>query len=336
MTRLLVDSPALAWVSPTTGRPLVWDGARREFSTPDGDEHFGCLDGDIPNFRPDQCSLTEQEIATFRERLGDRWRSAEAEPEPAQTVVPSTDAEARHYWRLVARAELVAFAIWCARGRRRYTQRDSMTLYRELTDVYPNALRRTVPVLLEGRPARCPLLHFKWLTLEPIVKLMVDCGVRSVLDFGCGWGANALLLKQRLPSVQVWAFDLSPQRVVSTRFNLERLGLVADRLFVADGSRLPLPDGSVDLVLTTHVLEQMDEVLPRALAEIRRVARRFACHVEPTREYARWPHRLRVRRLGYPRDIAERACGLGWKLLDRRLASPAWGRTPGELIMLEK
>lgn len=325
-----------AFVSPVSLRPLVFEPHSAAFVTPDGTETFPCLERTIPDFRVGETAPPAEELRQLRARLDVWWHEAEAEREAAQTVAPSSRRDERRYWRLIARAEVIGFAAWLLRGRRPYTQRESMARYRIVTDVYPNALRREVPVLVDGRLARCPLLQFKRLSLAPIVDLIRQRGVRSVLDFGCGWGANTLLLKQLLPELDVWSFDLSPQRVVATQFNLERLGLTPYRLFVADGSRLPLADSAVDLVFTTHVLEQMNEVLPRALAEIHRVARRFGCHVEPAYRYAEWPHRLRVVRLGYPRDIAERSLGLGWMLVDRRPASPAWGRTPGELIVLEK
>jgi SAM-dependent methyltransferase len=184
--------------------------------------------------------------------------------------------------------------------------------------------------------ATAPLALFKRLSLQPVIDLIRREAVRSVLDFGCGWGANTIILRQLFPDLEVWSFDYSPQRVLTTQFNLRALRLQPYRLFVADGSRLSLGDGVIDLVLSTHVLEQMAEVLPAALRETFRVARRFACHVEPTYRFARWPHRLRVRRLGYPRDIAEQAVRVGWRIAEHRRANPAWGRTPGELLMLEK
>ena len=272
----------------------------------------------------------------MRARLADWWRREEATATPPPMLARVPPAEARRYWRLIARSEVRAFLGWWLRGRPAYTQRDSVELYRTVADIYPNAERRLVTVLADGGVATTPLMTFKRLTLEPLLDLIDREGITSVLDYGCGWGANTIVLGQLRPSLNVWSFDLSPERALATQFNLGRLGLVCERLFVADGSRLPLPDGAVDLVLSTHVLEQMAEVLDPALAEIHRVARRFAWHVEPTDRFARWPHRLRVRRLGYPLDIAERAQRLGWTLVERRLANPAWGRTPGELIVLRK
>ncbi len=330
------QAPGGTWVSPATGRLLAWNPLTGVFATPDADERFACLAGEIPDFRIAAAPLAGAEIEALRARLAEWWTRSEAEPVPPQTLRVASRRDERRYRRLIARAEIGEFVRWCARGRRPGTQRDSMERYRTVADVYPNALRRQIWVLAGGRPASASILLFKRLSLEPIVDLIRTERLRSVLDFGCGWGANTILLNQLLPGVDVWSFDYSPERVLAAEFNLRRLGLAPHRLFVADGSRLPLPDDSVDLVLTTHVLEQMGEVLPRALAEVRRVARRFACHIEPTYRWARWPHRLRMRRLGYPRDIAERSVSLGWELLAHRPASPAWGRNPGELIVLRK
>lgn len=324
------------FVSPTTRRAVTWDADRAEFVAAGTAEVFGCIADEIPDFRPDQRSLAAAEIAGFRARLAELWKQSEGDPLPPQSLVPASTADTCRYWRSVARSEFAGFLRWVAAGRPPYTQDDSMRRYAVVTDVYPSARRRLVTVFSSGRLATAPLALFKQLSLGSALDLIRREGIRSVLDFGCGWGANTIVLRQAFPDLQIWSFDYSPFRVLATQFNLRTLGLTPYRLFVADGSRLPLPDHSIDLVLTTHVLEQMQEVLPPALAEIQRVARRFAWHIEPTYRYARWPHRLRVKRLGYPRDIAERAVAHGWRLLERRLASPAWGRTPGELIVLAK
>ncbi len=323
-----------SFVSPVTRRPLSRAGA--ELLSDDGVERFPILAGDVPDLRPGARPLSADEVGAVTARLDELWEAGERGPESPRAIAPADPAARRRFWRAVARAESAAYARWWLGGRRPYTQADSMAVYREVTDTYPNALRRRVWVTTGDSVGTAPIETFKRLSLAPIVSLMRAEGVRSVLDFGCGWGANSILLRQECPEAEVWSFDASPYRVLSARYNLERLGLGPYRLFVADGSRLPLPDGAVDLVFTTHVLEQMAEVLPQALAEIRRVARRFAVHVEPGTRFARWPHRLRVRRLGYPRDIAERARALGWTVREHRPAVPGWGKAPGELIVLAR
>ena len=324
------------FVSPASRRPLHRDRGSSTFVSVDGAERFGCVDGQIPDFRVDEPLVPPADVYALRGRLQHRWDDSDAGLALAPTLVPATPRQAWQYWRITATSELRAFLAWWARGRPPYTQRDSMRLYRDVADVYAAAVRRPVTVLTGRGVATVPLAHFKRLSLEPLIQLVRDRGVRTALDFGCGWGANTVLLRQLLPELEVWSFDYSPQRVLTTQFNLRALGLTPYRLFVADGSRLPLADGAVDVVLTTHVLEQMGEVLPRAMDEIHRVARRFAYHVEPSWRWGRWPHRLRMRRLGYPRDIAEQAVARGWRLVDHRPADPGWGRVPGELIVLEK
>jgi SAM-dependent methyltransferase len=324
------------FVSPVTRRPIARAAGGTWLATEDGTERYPVLAGDVPDLRPGAVALPAEEVEAVEARLDHLWEHGARGPEAAPAVAPAGPREARGFWRAVARAEAAAYARWWLRGRPAYTQADSMSVYREVTDTYPNARRRRVWVTTGASVGTAPLETFKRLTLEPVLALMRAEGLRSVLDFGCGWGVNTILLRQQAPDAQVWSFDASPYRVLSARYNLERLGLAPYRLFVADGSRLPLPDASVDLVFTTHVLEQMAEVLPGALAEIRRVARRFAVHVEPGTRFARWPHRLRVRRLGYPADIAERARALGWTIREHRPAEPGWGKAPGELIVLAR
>jgi SAM-dependent methyltransferase len=331
------DNLALAasWVSPVLRRPLTWDANRRVFVSEAG-ETFGCLADNIPDLRDGEPPLRGDEIIAIQGRLQRAWTDSETLPEPPQVVTAARIAATWRYWIRTAGSETLALARWYAQGSRPFTQSDSMQLYRNVTDVYPRALRRTVTVLTHRRVATAPLALFKRLSLQPIVDLIRRKSLRSVLDFGCGWGANTIILREIFPDLDVWSFDYSPHRVLNTRFNLHALGLRPYRLFVADGSRLPLPDDSVDLVISTHVLEQMREVLPAALRETFRVARRYACHIEPTYDFARWPHRLRMRRLGYPRDVARQTAAAGWRILERRPADPAWGRTPAELLLLEK
>ena len=76
-------------------------------------------------------------------------------------------------------------------------------------------------------------------------------GHETVLDAGCGSGRVTERLAERLPDGQVIALDGSPAMVDSARERLARFG---DRIeyVVADlGAPLPIPDGSLDAVLST-------------------------------------------------------------------------------------
>lgn len=137
-------------------------------------------------------------------------------------------------------------------------------------------------------------------------------------------------------NLDIWSFDYSSYQALSTQFNLKKLGYVHYKLFVTDGSKLPLPGNSVDMVFTSHVMEQMTEVLPQAIGEIHRVSRRFAYHIEPTYKFVSWPQRLRILRKGYPRNILQLSLRQGWKVLKYCKADPTWGPTPAEWIVLEK
>lgn len=97
-----------------------------------------------------------------------------------------------------------------------------------------------------------------------------------VLDLGAGTGAASPELRRCFPSSLVVAIDLAPAMLVQAR---SRLGLLerwwdwGHRRFscvAADASRLPLADGSVDLVFTNLMLQWCDD-LDVTLAEIRRV-----------------------------------------------------------------
>ena len=99
---------------------------------------------------------------------------------------------------------------------------------------------------------------------------------RVVLDLGAGTGAAAPELRRRFPSSLVVAIDLAPAMLMQARNRLgplERWWDWGRRRFscvAGDASRLPLADGSVDLVFTNLMLQWCDD-LDGALAEIRRV-----------------------------------------------------------------
>jgi ubiquinone/menaquinone biosynthesis C-methylase UbiE len=73
-----------------------------------------------------------------------------------------------------------------------------------------------------------------------------------VLDAGCGSGRLAALIARRRPDLQVRGVDLEPGMVEVAARRAEQENL-ADRVHftVADLADLPLPDDSVDLIVST-------------------------------------------------------------------------------------
>ena len=92
-------------------------------------------------------------------------------------------------------------------------------------------------------------------------------GHERVLDVGCGTGELARRLIERWPTLRVTGIDLSPNML---RCAAEKRSGAA--LLAAEAHRLPLGDGSFDVVICAnafHYFRQPD----RALEEMRRVLR---------------------------------------------------------------
>lgn len=93
----------------------------------------------------------------------------------------------------------------------------------------------------------------------------------TVVEIGCGAGAFAAELAQRLGDRDVLAVDVHPAALAAAALRAReqsRLHVIA-----ADGQWLPLPDSSCALVVALDVLDQFSIDPPAALREIRRVLR---------------------------------------------------------------
>ena len=101
----------------------------------------------------------------------------------------------------------------------------------------------------------------------------------SILEIGCGYGKQIRALRENLPGVPITGVDFSPTQLSMAQAYLKETGSVDFAL--ASGVRLPFPDQSFDLVLTSAVILHNAPPLAEAIRrEIVRVARRFAAHNE--------------------------------------------------------
>ncbi len=94
----------------------------------------------------------------------------------------------------------------------------------------------------------------------------------TVLDVGCGTGTLALIAKERVGDTgHVFGIDPGPRQIARARAKAARRGSPIDfRVGVIE--RLPLPDQSFDVVLSTLMMHHLpDDLKRRGLSEIARV-----------------------------------------------------------------
>ncbi|GAA0553422.1 hypothetical protein GCM10010172_39910 [Paractinoplanes ferrugineus] len=94
-----------------------------------------------------------------------------------------------------------------------------------------------------------------------------------VLEIGCGTGNVVLRLARRTPGADVLGTDPDPRALRRGHRKAVRRGLPV-RFERAFADELPVPDASVDRVLSSYMLHHLDDAdKPRVMAEVHRVLR---------------------------------------------------------------
>lgn len=161
----------------------------------------------------------------------------------------------------------------------------------------------------------------------------------SILDAGTGEATTfgPTLAAMRVRPQRVLGFDISLSRLLHGRAFLRREGLAEVELFAAALDRIPLPDNSVDVVVTCHAVEPNHGRERVILAELFRVAARALVMVEPSWEFASAEVRARMAQHGYVRHLPDEIERLGHRVIRHE----PWGldvnpRNPAALIVVAK
>jgi SAM-dependent methyltransferase len=142
----------------------------------------------------------------------------------------------------------------------------------------------------------------------------------SIMEVGVGEATTlaGVLAETGAKVGLAFGFDVSWSRVAEGRKWLAETGQEAS-LFVADLLNIPLADGSVDVVYSSHSLEPNRGKEEEALRECLRVARKAVVLVEPIYELASADAQARMRHHGYVEGLRETAEKLGAEVVDYRL-----------------
>jgi ubiquinone/menaquinone biosynthesis C-methylase UbiE len=113
--------------------------------------------------------------------------------------------------------------------------------------------------------------QFGLLRLLFVLRLKRHRPAGCLLDIGCGPGYLLALVGRRIRHLQLMGIDISPNMIQAAHRNLTRKGLGNRATFrQGDIARLPLPDNSIDFIVTTFSLHHWKNP-PRALREVYRV-----------------------------------------------------------------
>ena len=106
--------------------------------------------------------------------------------------------------------------------------------------------------------------------IPKIVKLFKKCGVKRVLDLGCGSGRHLVYLAKR--GFDVYGIDIAPEGIKIARKWLKKEGLKANLKIGDIYKKLPYQDNFFDAIISTQALHHnIIEKIRKAIREIERI-----------------------------------------------------------------
>jgi len=133
---------------------------------------------------------------------------------------------------------------------------------------------------LEGLPSQVVQVALGCGNLATLVELHAG---EVVLDLGCGGGIDVLLVARHVgPSGVVYGLDLSEAMLELARRTAAESGVCNVTFLQGDVAVIPLPDSSVDVIISNAVISLIDEkapVLREAFRVLKSSGRFAACNI---------------------------------------------------------
>ena len=95
--------------------------------------------------------------------------------------------------------------------------------------------------------------------------------------------------------------------------------ITIDQYIIASALKIPLPDDSIDIVFTSHCLEQIGKNSDQAISEMVRIARKYVVLVEPGWELVNTYQRKANRKTGRVEEIDKKIKQQGLDLIRHEL-----------------
>ncbi len=135
--------------------------------------------------------------------------------------------------------------------------------------------------------------------------------INSILDFGSGELTRFMYVINFLKKnnkIKYFACDLSLNRLFLGK-NFYSKKILKDKInlevFTIDNLRIPLPDNSIDVVITCHAIEPNRKNMKNIIKELYRVSRSGLCLMEPHYEIGNVHQKKRMDKFKYVKKISE-------------------------------
>ncbi len=144
--------------------------------------------------------------------------------------------------------------------------------------------------------------------IRPLINALSKTDFKNVLEVGSGASINLYYISQAFGGKDCVAVDFAGNRIREAKTHWDKKGILISYMH-ADAQNLPFRDSSIDVVFTSHCLEQVaqDRECERAIDEMYRVCGQQVILMEPSYELGNVAQKFYIELQGYSKHILSTA-----------------------------